>query len=142
LPAGYTLGELRNEGARTYKLVYNAGNSQISQGLFAAHAIAGAGAYSLTVSSASKTNAHIGAALCYNATATTGTYFWGLVKGVTGGLTGDAASIPTGNMFFIGDNGKVTLMPQSAVTGNVAIGEALTTIEAAAVNGTAYINLP
>jgi hypothetical protein len=95
----------------------------------------------LTVSSTSKANAHIGAALAYNATATTGTYFWGMVKGVTGGLTGDAASLPTGSALFIGADGKVTLMPQSAVTGNVAVGVVLTTVEAAAVNGTAYINL-
>lgn len=141
LPAGYTLGEIREEGTRTYKLVHNAGGTDADPGKFLTPAKAGAGVYSLTISSTSKTNAHIGAVAVYHATATAGSYFWGLVKGVTGGNFADAASLPTGNALFIGDNGTVTLMPQSAVTGNVAIGVVITTIETGSKTGSAYINL-
>lgn len=145
LPAGYTLGQLRQEGVNTYKLAYNAGNSQASVGYFLTPAKGGAGPYSLTVSSASKTFADIGAVYVHNATATTGTYFWGMVNGYSAkGLVGDASSIPTGSPFFIGANGTAELFPQSAVTGNNAVGfnvGAVGTVTTGALTGDPFINL-
>lgn len=145
LPAGYTLGQHRQEGAKTYKLACNAGNSQASVGFFLTPVKGGAGAYSLTVSTTSKTYAAEGAVLCENATATTNTYFWGLVHGyTTKGTVADNISIPTGTQFYIGVDGKVDVMPQSVVTGNRAIGYnvgAVGTVTTGTLSGDPFITL-
>ena len=135
LPAGFTLGEMRVVDNVKYKLVYNAGNSQISQGAFGAPALSGATPNSITVSTASQGNNHVGAVQCAHATAATASYFWGLVGGASpvGGI-GDSASIPTGSAFAIGDNGSIQLMPQSVTTGKSVKGVVITTVS----NGGAY----
>lgn len=150
LPAGYTLGEERMEqgatgGQKYYRLVYNAGGAEVGQGYFA-KPVGSAGPYSMTVTMASKTNAHIGAVLCENATSTTGTYFWGMVRGRSdAGVVGEA-SIATGGAFYIATDGAATLMPQSVVTGNIPIGinlgaAASKTVTTGALSGDVYINL-
>jgi hypothetical protein len=141
LPAGYTLGEFRSKDGIDYKLVYNAGNSEIAPGKVAAPVLAGAGIHSLTISTASQGNNHIGAAVVVHVTATTGTYFWGAVKGVVGGLVGDAASLPAGSALAISDNGTVQLMPASLVTGKVVAGVVLTAVSnGGAKSGNAYVS--
>jgi hypothetical protein len=148
LPVGYTLGQTRvvlnSTGAIKYKLVHNAGNSQISQGMVASPAAGSVGPYSVTVSTASKSNMHIGAAICVNVTATTGTYFWGAVNGRVGGLLADVTSIPTGSALYIAANGSVELMPQSVVTGNTPIGinlgaSATKTVTTGTLSGDCYV---
>lgn len=124
LPGGYTLGEVRYDKSSNlkYRLVYNAGNSQASPGFVVTPAAGSVGPYSVTVSTASKSNHHFGAGVVYNATLTTGTYGWVVIRGRVGGLVGDASSIPTASAFYIGANGQVELMPQSVITGSVQIG--------------------
>lgn len=135
LPVGYTLGEERIVDGANYKLVYNAGNSEIHQGKFATPALAGAGINSMTVTYTSQSNAHIAAVQVAHATVSTGYYFWGLQHGLSpvGGV-GDSASIPTGSAFALGTDGTIQLMPQSVVTGKVVKGVVITTVS----NGGAY----
>lgn len=124
LPAGFVLGEERWEGGKKYRLVYNNGNSQVSVGNFAVN-IGSTGPYSLTVSSASDVNQHLGAVVCHNATAATGTYFWGLVQGRCALTTGNT-SIPTGGAGYVSANGVLgsytgfTTLPTSTI-GNPAV---------------------
>ena len=125
LPAGYVLGEERYENGVVFRLVYNAGNSQISTGFLGSPIPLSGGAYSLTVSTASKTNAHGGAAVCHHATATTGTYFWGAVRGyLASGLVADAVTLATGSAFYVGVNGQVNgiTVNSTNVSANVPIG--------------------
>lgn len=141
---GYAVGDVRMESGIKYKLLYNAGNSQINPG-FVCVPIGSAGPYSMTLSSASKVFAHIGAAVVVNKTAVTGTYFWGAVRGRVGALAADATSIPTGSGFFIASNGQVELMPQSLITGNVVCGinlggAASKTITCGAASGDAMVS--
>lgn len=121
LPAGVALGQPRWEGGVSYRLFCNAGNSAIAPGRAFAP-IGSAGPYSVTITTTSKTFDHIGAGFVVNATAATGFYFWGAVGGPIGGVFGDASSVPTGSAFYIGSDGAVELFPQSAMTGNAAIG--------------------
>jgi hypothetical protein len=142
LPLGYTLGERRTVSGVEYKLVFNAGNSEIQPGNVAAPILALAGVNSVTVSTSSQGNNHIGGVVNVHATAPTANYFWGATRGVVGGLIGDSASIPTGSAFAIGANGSVQLMPQSVVTGKVVVGVVLTTVSnGGAKNGNAYISM-
>lgn len=142
LPLGYSLGISRTKDSVDYKLVFNAGNSEIAPGRVAAPILAGAGLNSVTVSTSSQGNNHIGGVVCVHATATTGTYFWGATEGLVGGLAADSASIPTGSAFAIGDNGSVQLMPQSVTTGKVAVGVVVTSVSnGGAKTGSAYISL-
>lgn len=129
LPGGYTLGEARVVNGKKYKLVHNAGTTQISIGICASPvAITGSSPNSVTVSTASQGFHHIGAVLCEHVTATTATYFWGLVRGATSGQVGDSASLPTGSVFALGDNGSIQVFPQSVVTGKAAVGYVITTV--------------
>ena len=123
LPLGYTLGESRTVGNLRYRLVYNAGNSQATVGsVVTAVQNGGAGPYSMTVSTVSQSFNHLGCAVVVNATATTGTYFWGAVEGRVGPMIGDNTSVPTGSAFYVGAAGTISLMPQSIVTGNLVCG--------------------
>lgn len=151
LPAGYVLGEERQEkdqdgNIQVYRLVYNAGGEQAGPGYFMQR-VGSAGPFSMTVTTVSKTHAHIGAVLVEHATATTGTYFWGLVRGRSAqGVVGDASSIPTGSAFYIASDGQAELMPQSVVTGNTPVGvnlggAATKTVTTGALSGDPYINL-
>lgn len=141
LPVGYTLGEIRHVSGVEYKLVHNAGNSEIQPGMVAAPILALAGINSVTVSTLSQANNHIGGVVNVHATATTGSFFWGAIKGVVGGLIGDSASIPTGSAFAIGAAGSVQLMPQSVTTGKVVVGVVLTSVSnGGAKSGNAYVS--
>lgn len=135
LPAAYTLGEVRVVDNAEYKLCFNAGNSEIHQGKFATPALGGAGINSVTVSTVTNSNAHIGAVQVAHATVATGYYFWGLFSGMSpvGGV-GEAASLPTGSAYHIATDGTITLMPQSVVTGKTIKGVVVTTVS----NGGAY----
>lgn len=135
LPAAFALGEERTVDSAKYRLCYNAGNSEISTGKFATPALAGAGINSVTVSTVTNSNAHIGAVQVAHATVATGYYFWGLFSGMSPiGAVGEAASLPTGSAFHIATDGTVTLMPQSVVTGKTIKGVVVTTVS----NGGAY----
>jgi hypothetical protein len=124
LPAAYTLGEDRYDKVTNlkYRLVFNAGNSQASPGFVVTPAAGSVGPYSVTVSTVSKSNHHIGAGVVFNATLTTGTYGWVVVKGRVGGLVADNTSVPTAGAVYIAADGKVELMPQSVITGSVQFG--------------------
>lgn len=135
LPAGFNLGEGRIVDNASYRLCYNAGNSAIDQGKFATPALSGAGPASVTVSTVTNSNAHIGAVQVAHATVSTGYYFWGLVSGMSPvGAVAEAASAPTGSAFHIATDGTITLMPQSVVTGKTIKGVVITTVS----NGGAY----
>lgn len=143
LPAEFNLGEAREFNRIDYVLCYNSStNAEISAGKIASPVLAGAGVYSVTVSNASKTNAHIGAVCVQNTTVPTGYYFWGAKIGYVAGLVGDTASLPTGSALYLSGDGEVTLFPQSAVTGNIAVGVVVTTVSnGGARSGSAYISL-
>lgn len=128
LPVAFTLGENRFDSTnqQKFKLVFNAGNSQINPGFAASPVPIGGGAYSVTVTSTSKTYNAIGAVLCHHATATTGTYFWGLVRGyVASGVAADAATLTTGAGFYLAADGKFQPLAGSVATGNKVVGVAL-----------------
>ena len=144
LPIGMTLGESRHLEEIDYRLVYNNGGAQIVPGEAAVQA--SVGPYSLTVTSTSKGDNHVGAVVCHHATATTSTYFWGVTRGyLPEGVVGDNASTPTGSFIAIGSNGSFNLMPGSVVTGKVVSGKNLGSVASATVttgarSGDVYIN--
>ncbi len=141
LPAAFNLGEAREYNRVEYVLCHNAGNSEIGAGRVATPILAGAGPYSMTVSTASQGNNHIGGVVVQNTTVPTANYFWGAKRGLIAGMVGDSVSIPTGNAMAIGDNGSIQLMPQSVVTGKVAFGLVITTVSnGGARSGTCFIN--
>jgi hypothetical protein len=88
--------------------MYNAGGEQIDQGLVASVESSGGGPYSCTVTTTSDGLDGYGAVLCHHATATTDTYFWGVVRGYPVKLKAGTASIATGTDFMIGVDGAVT----------------------------------
>lgn len=145
LPAGYTLGEARFDSGIKYRLIYNDGGEQISQG-FACKPKGSVGPYSMTVTTTSKTFANIGAGVAHNATITTASYGWIAVQGRIS-VVGDASSVPTGSAFYVGSDGKVELMPQSVVTGNVVVGvniggAASKTVTTGARSGDCIVSFP
>lgn len=71
------VGQVVREGDESYRLVYNAGNSQISPGY--ACILSGVTGYSVTVSSVTMTDIVVG--ICKHATLTTATYGYVLVEG-------------------------------------------------------------
>lgn len=121
LPAAYTLGESRFESGVKYRLVHNAGNSQVGPG-FVMTPVLSAGPYSLTITTTSRTNGHLGAGVVVHTTLTTGTFGWVAVRGRVGGLVADTTSVPTGSAVYIAANGQIDLMPQSVITGVQIIG--------------------
>lgn len=112
LPAGYTLGEEREEEGIAYRLMYNAGGEQVDQGLICSPAsyrsgVAHAGPYSGTVTTTSDAAHAYGAVIAYNATATTDTYFWGAFRGYPLQVQGDSNSHATGTYIMVGVDGGV-----------------------------------
>lgn len=123
LPAGYTLGERRDEGNITYQLVYNAGNSQINPGFVATSRQVGGGPYSVTVSTASDVNAHIGAVVNHHATVPTDCYFWGVKRGfLASGLVATSITQLLGNASRISTDGAVLPVTSTAASNLVASG--------------------
>ena len=112
LPAGYVLGEERWEALKKYRLVFNAGGASGAIGNVMA-SVGSTGPYSVTVTTASDSNHHVNAVVVANSTATTGSFFWGLVQGRTALTTGNT-SAATGQAIFISAAGVV--VPFSALT--------------------------
>lgn len=122
LPVGFTLGELRTEGAITYQLKFNAGNSAINPGFCASPIPVFGGPHSMTVTTVSKAYNHFGAVIVHHATVPTANYFWGVRKGyLASGVAVDVTTATTGTALYIASDGKLNVMPQSVVTGNQAI---------------------
>lgn len=126
-PAGAVLGEERWENGVKYKLFYNAGNSTIDKGYcFSPVTLANTSTpFSVTVSTATNQGDGFVGGLCIHATATTGTYFWGAVKGlVTASLLQSGSTLVTGDMFSPGLNGAMNGISAASATlsGNVALG--------------------
>lgn len=113
LPAGYELGEERvHTDGNVYRLFYNACNQQISTGYLAARNVgsaAAAGPYSATVTTTTEV-AYNAACAVVQATATTGTYFWGLVetRGEPVSLNGVTAVAGDGTYIHPAADGQVT----------------------------------
>ena len=148
LPVGFRLGDILYESGIRYKLLFNAGGASITAGCFVTPA-GSSGPYSMTVTMATATNAHIGAAVCYNATAATATYFWGATHGyLTAGMFGGNISCATGNKIMLDTDGAVTPYPilpgsiSTAFQGNFAVGVALTSITTGVRTGTVLLSLP
>lgn len=143
LPAGYTLGESRVVSGIKYRLFQNTGGSTIGVGSIAAPISVNAGPYSVSVSTASKSNHHIGACVVKHAAVATTYFFWGAVRGEVGPMVGDAASIPTASYAYVGDNGTITLVPASALTGAPAVVRIKTTVSnGGTASGNAVISFP
>ena len=146
LPLGYSLGQIRIESGVKYKLVHNAGNSDIKPGFIGSPIpLAGSTLNSVTVSTASKSYHHVGAVVVVHATATTASYFGGAIRGAVP-VAADNTSVATGAAVYVAANGQVELMPQSVVTGNVVIGvnvgdTAAATVTTGAKSGRVAINL-
>jgi hypothetical protein len=121
LNAAYTLGEARMESGIKYRLFYNAGGASAPVGAVLAP-ILSAGPYSMTVTTTSQSNAHLGGCVALHATISTGAYFWGAVRGRIGTILGGIASVPTGGAFMVGVNGAVEPIGQSSITGALAVG--------------------
>lgn len=124
LPAGYTLGEERQEAGVWYRLMYNAGGEQVDQGLICSpfsyrSGVAHAGPYSGTVTTTSDAAHAYGAVVAHNATATTDTYFWGAFRGYPIPLSGGASSHATNTDICVGVDGGVSTFVTAATAGAV-----------------------
>lgn len=139
LPAGYRLGEERIlPNGDYYELFYNACNQQISKGFAFARnqgSAAAAGPYSCTVTTVTEV-AYNAAGMCVHATATTGTYFWGLVQNVASGvaLVGATAVAAGGMALQLAANGQFTNGTTQAV------GYTVTTGTTGTLSGSYYVN--
>lgn len=146
LAVGRTLGEARIESGIKYRLFYNAGGASAPVGAILTP-VGSAGPYTMTVTTASNSNDHLGACVAVHATITTGAYFWGAVRGRVGAILGGATSVPTGVGFCIGAAGSIEVDPGSAATGNVVIGinlgaSASKTVTTGAKTGDVSISFP
>jgi len=115
-----------------YVYVYNAGNSQISQGMGAV--LSGVSGYSVTVSSITGSDMMIG--IAKNATLTTGTYGWLMYQGFSGFVAGANDSFSTGNIIAGGVDG--TFSNKSSATGftGPVYGKAIFSVSSGAVTAT------
>ena len=147
LPSGYALGRERVDGGIKYKLVYNAGGEQITQGGVASPIPVAGGPNSVTVTTVSDGHNYLGAVMARNATATTGTYFWGAYEGRVGKILGGSTSLPTGQELMISVNGTCRSAPTlpTEMVGNIVVGINLGAVTTATVttdtlSGDCYIN--
>ena len=99
-----------DDSGNEYVYVYNASNSQISQGQFAVLAT-GVSGYSVTVSNVTLQDLAIGVAR--NATLTTGTYGWLLTRGFSP-LSTDNVSGATGQVLSLGTTGNFQVLTSAA----------------------------
>lgn len=109
LPIGPQLGDERVYNGVTYRLSFNAANSQISQGRYASPSPLDGGLYSVTVTTTSDANCHLGAVVVHHATATTGAYFWGARKGVVPMVP--SATVSAGIIMMCGISGIIASGP-------------------------------
>lgn len=98
--------ERRDDAGNRYIYCYNAGNSQISQGLCAV--LTSTSGYSVTVSSVVGTDG-IGIGIAKNATLTTATYGWLMYRGFSGFTAQASDSFTTGDAIAIGTDGKMAM---------------------------------
>jgi hypothetical protein len=99
LPAGYKLGDIRwnDDATKKYRLFYNAGGASIPSNFVFERAFAGAGLYSVTVTTTSETGATAVAGLNEGIkTIPTASYFWGAVYGHPFKVVMATASVGTG----------------------------------------------
>lgn len=154
LPAGYELGEDRQEGNYHYRLMYNAGNSEADIGDVVSVVAVGGGPYSCTITTTSDGGDAYGGAVVRHVTATTGTYFWGCTQGYPVLVKGGTASIATGGDIMVAIDGAVSTATTGAtatVVGQlntrVVIGRnigaaASKTITTGTASGDAYVSFP
>jgi len=105
LPAGAVLGEERWHGNVKYRLVCNAGNSQVSPGYGVKRVGAGAGPYSVTVTTTTESVAGIVGA-CQHATIATGYYGWVATLGHPVKLVASNISLATNALVGPAADGK------------------------------------
>jgi hypothetical protein len=97
------LGTRVTTGGRTYCYVYNGGGSQISVG--EGCTVTGTSGYTVTVSSVTMVDMFAG--FCYNATITTGSYGWVVVRGHTKVKTPAGSICTQGDLLIAGGDGRV-----------------------------------
>lgn len=125
LPLPYKLGLERIESnGDVYKLFHNTCNQQISKGFAFARntgSAAGAGPYSATLTTVTEV-AYNAAGMVVHSTATTGSYFWGLVKNVASAVAyvGGTALATPGTYMQVAANGVFTNGTTQAVGYSVA----------------------
>lgn len=141
LPAGAVLGAERWEDGIKWRLFYNAGGASMATGNGFTRG-GGAGPYSVTVT----TVAHAGKpgiAGCipggHGKTITTGTYFWGAVRGDVGKLLVSNVSIATGALIAAGANGAFAIATITHPVG-VNLGNSNGTGTTDAVSGDFFVN--
>lgn len=149
LPAGNVLGEEREEDGVWYRLCYNAGGASIPIGNVASPVPLNGGPYSLTVTTVTGANNHVGAVVAHHATVPTASYFWGARRGyLASGLVATGVCISTGGAILIAAAGSVyglTVTVAGPLSGNVSIGTAINGPAAGTVavrQGSVYLNLP
>lgn len=140
LPVGYTLGEERMFNGDIYRLLYNACNQQISPGHLVARntgSAAAAGPYSCTITTTTESLQYV-AALVKHATATTGTYFWGLTESLKNAVSLNAVTAVqgTGVAILPAANGQVTNGTTTACIG-YCVGTSVT----GTTGGSFYVSL-
>lgn len=122
------VGSLLELSNNVYRLVYNAGNSQIVPGNgVTVSAVSG---YSVTVSTTA--SALIAVGVCYHATITTGTYGYVLVDGFGVYKAAPNSIVAAGEGLAVGADG--TWVVASGITGGM-YGKAMTTTISAGVGG-------
>lgn len=98
--------ERRDDSGNRYIYCFNAGNSQISQGLAAI--ISGTSGYSVTVSSVVGTDG-LAVGIARNATLTTATFGWLMYRGFSGFTAQANDSFTTGDAIALGTDGKMAM---------------------------------
>jgi len=121
LPAGYTLGEIREEegGTKRYRLMYNAGGASIPSNSVVARIGSGT-LYSVTVTTTSETGATLSAGVTEGAvTVPTDSYFWAGVWGHPFKLISGTISIATGAKVTTAGTNPGYVMVATTPTNNV-----------------------
>jgi hypothetical protein len=117
LPAGYTLGERRREGAEEYVLIYNSGGASATIGNAMVGGVGGVGAYSASVTTPANSTPPLALGCVKHATVTTGSYAWLLTRGDAGKLVVSNVSIATGMKVQVGVDGVFASTVNSNVVG-------------------------
>lgn len=128
------VGSLRQDGEDLYMYLYNAGGEQIDQ--HEGCALSAVSGYSVTVSSLTNVDMF---AHCKNATATTGTYFWGLRRGFAEVEMGANNSAAAGALLCPSADGKYAHATQTTLPFGKIVGKAMAAI-ASGASGSAYLD--
>jgi hypothetical protein len=108
------IGTRRFEQGDELVYLYNNGTTQISPGNGCI--LSGTTGYSVTVSSVTSVDTYL--AVCKHATATTGTYFWGVYRGFVPMRAVANSGLASADYVMAGDNGTFTV-PGTVVTGYI-----------------------